>query len=105
MRNGDVYAQRRRLCDRLSQTEPVSHPGRCLQGHRDDRLPRLQRRPRRIQRQRHRVFDARTLVFVNSSNGRLYRVDTVRERIRAIDLDGRPVTFGDGLERVGGPCT
>ena len=45
--------------------------------------------------------DQRTLVFVNSGNGRLYRLDTRTERIAQVDLGGRTLTNGDGLELRG----
>ncbi len=45
--------------------------------------------------------DNRTLVFVNSGNGRLYRLDTRTERITTVDLGGRTLTNGDGMEPAG----
>ena len=45
--------------------------------------------------------DNRTLLFVNSGNGRLYRLDTRTERITTVDLGGRTLTNGDGMELHG----
>ena len=45
--------------------------------------------------------DNRTLIFVNSGNGRLYRLDTRTERITTVDLGGRTLTNGDGMELRG----
>jgi len=42
-----------------------------------------------------------TLVFVNSGNGRLYRLNTRNDAIRAIDVAGPALTNGDGLEARG----
>ena len=47
------------------------------------------------------AIDARTLVFVNSTTGRLHRVDTRTERITTVDLGGATLTNGDGLELRG----
>ncbi|MDP9377209.1 MAG: hypothetical protein M3P40_06505 [Actinomycetota bacterium] len=95
MRNGDVYA--------TDSAEPNLYriPADASKGTETIVYPDFNDAPGAFNANGIASVDARTLVFVNSSNGRLYRVDTVRERIRAIDLDGRPVTFGDGLERVG----
>jgi Cu-Zn family superoxide dismutase len=90
MRNGDVYA--------TDSARPVLH-----------RIPAAA--SRRVETIEYPDFDAeafnangivrvdnRTLVFVNSGNGRLYRLDTRTERITRIDLAGRALTNGDGLE-------
>lgn len=45
--------------------------------------------------------DRCTLVFVNSGNGRLYRLNTRNDAIRAIDVAGLALTNGDGLEARG----
>jgi sugar lactone lactonase YvrE len=45
--------------------------------------------------------DNRTLVFVNSTTGRLYRVDIRTRRITTVDVDGPKLTNGDGLELRG----
>ncbi len=45
--------------------------------------------------------DERTLVFVNSTSGRLHRVDTRTKRITEVDLNGGTLTNGDGLEMQG----
>ncbi len=43
------------------------------------------------------AVDARTLVYVHSTLGRLYRVDVPSRTVQAIDLGGAAVTNGDGL--------
>ena len=45
--------------------------------------------------------DNRTLLFVNSGNGRLYRLDTRTERITTVDLGDRTLNNGDGMELRG----
>lgn len=43
------------------------------------------------------AVDRRTLVYVQSATGRLFRVDLRTQAVQAIDLGGASVTAGDGL--------
>lgn len=47
------------------------------------------------------AVDRRTLVYVQSVTGRLFRVDLRTQTVQAIDLGGATVTAGDGLELSG----
>lgn len=93
MRNGDVYAtdSRRPNLYRIpaAASEPVEaieYPDFAAGAFNANGIVRV---------------DNRTLVFVNSGNGRLYRVDTRTQRITTVDLGGRTLTNGDGLELQG----
>ena len=93
MGNGDVYAtysRRPRIhripADASKRIEGIEYPDFQAEGFNANGIAAL---------------DRRTLVFVNSTTGRLYRLDTRTENIRAIDLNGRTLTRGDGLEARG----
>jgi Cu-Zn family superoxide dismutase len=93
MRNGDVYAtdSRRpnlyRIPAAASQpVETIEYPDFDAAAFNANGIVRV---------------DDRTLVYVNTGNGRLYRVDTRTERITAVNLGGRTLTFGDGMELRG----
>ena len=90
MRNGDVYAtdSARPVLHRIPaaasrRAETIEYPDFDAEAFNANGIVR---------------FDRRTLVFVNSGNGRLYRLDTRTERISAIDVGGRTFLNGDGLE-------
>jgi Cu-Zn family superoxide dismutase len=90
MRNGDVYAtdSARPVLHRIPaaaarRAETIEYPDFDADAFNANGIVRV---------------DRRTLVFVNSGNGRLYRLDTRTERISAIDVGGRTFLNGDGLE-------
>jgi sugar lactone lactonase YvrE len=47
----------------------------------------------------------RYLFTIHSPTGRLFRIDTLTRAVREVDLGGRTLTAGDGLEARGSSCT
>ena len=90
MRNGDVYAtdSSRPNLYRIpaagaKPVQAIEYPGFAANAFNANGIAR---------------FDNRTLLFVNTGSGRLYRLDSRTKRVTSVDLGGRTLTNGDGLE-------
>ncbi len=95
MRNGDVYATDSKRPNLYRIPAAASEPVEAIP------YPDFDAAPDAFNANGIVRVDNRTLVFVNSGNGRLYRVDTRTERITPVDVDGPALTAGDGMELRG----
>ena len=95
MRDGTVYATDSRRPNLYRIPAAASRPVRAIP------YPDFDAAPTAFNANGIVRVDNRTLVFVNTGNGRLYRVDTRTRRTRPVEVDGPALTSGDGMELQG----